>query len=389
MIIPTPVNASHPITIIGSGLAAYTVIREIRKINTEVPIVLITREPGYFYSKPMLSTAFASKKTASQLIMTPIEKMASSLGITIHPNTTVTHIDPLDKKISSSSGDFYYSKLVLALCADQMKLELGGNAADQVLFINDLEDYQKFRDRIEGKRKIGILGAGLIGCEFANDLSLGGFDVEVIDLAPQVLGRLLPPAAAQVLQDKLSALGVTWHLSTTVQAMNHQIGQLKIELTNGCTINCDAVLSAIGLKPRIQLAKECGLDTQIGIVVNLKLQTSNPDIYAIGDCAEVGGLVLPYVMPMMQAARALAPNILGGSIDVSYPAMPVAVKTPVLPTIVSPPAHKAHGNWETNVSADGVEARFKDTAGNLLGFALMGSATTQKSTLTKELPNLL
>jgi rubredoxin-NAD+ reductase len=80
--------------------------------------------------------------------MTPIEKMASSLGITIHPNTTVTHIDPLDKKISSSSGDFYYSKLVLALGADQMKLDLGGNAADQVLFINDLEDYQKFRDRI-------------------------------------------------------------------------------------------------------------------------------------------------------------------------------------------------------------------------------------------------
>jgi rubredoxin-NAD+ reductase len=149
------------------------------------------------------------------------------------------------------------------------------------------------------------------------------------------------------------------------------------------------VLSAIGLKPRIQLAKECGLDTQIGIVVNLKLQTSNPDIYAIGDCAEVGGLVLPYVMPIMQAARALAPNILGGNVNVSYPAMPVAVKTPVLPTIVSPPANKANGNWETNVSADGVEARFKDTAGNLLGFALMGLATTQKSILTKELPNLL
>jgi rubredoxin-NAD+ reductase len=389
LIIPTPVNASHPITIIGSGLAAYTVIREIRKINAEVPIVLITREPGYFYSKPMLSTAFASKKTASQLIMTPIEKMASSLGITIHPNTTVTHIDPLDKKISSSSGGFYYSKLVLALGADQMKLELGGNAADQVLFINDLEDYQTFRNRIEGKRKIGILGAGLIGCEFANDLSLGGFDVEVIDLAPQVLGRLLPPEASQVLQEKLSALGVTWHLSTTVHSMNHQIDQFKIELANGGTINCDAVLSAIGLKPRIQLAKECGLDTQIGIVVNLKLQTSNPDIYAIGDCAEVGGLVLPYVMPMMQAARALAPNILGGSININYPAMPVAIKTPVLHTIVSPPAHKANGDWETNVSADGVEARFKDTAGNLLGFALMGSATTQKSTLTKELPNLL
>jgi rubredoxin-NAD+ reductase len=387
--IPSPVPVTHPITIIGSGLAAYTVIREIRKINIEVGIVLITREPGYFYSKPMLSTAFASKKTAPQLIVTPIEKMASSLGITIHPNTTVTQIDPLDKKISSSSGDFHYSKLVLALGADQMKLDLEGNGADQVLFINDLEDYQKFRGRIEGKRKISILGAGLIGCEFANDLSLGGFDVDVIDLAPQVLGRLLPPEAAQVLQEKLSALGVTWHLSTTVHSMNHQIDQFKIELANGCTINCDTVLSAIGLKPRIQLAKECGLDTQIGIVVNLKLQTSNPDIYAIGDCAEVGGLVLPYVMPIMQAARALAPNILGGSINVSYPAMPVAIKTPVLPTIVSPPAHKANGNWETHVSADGVEARFKDTAGNLLGFVLMGSATAQKSNLTKELPNLL
>jgi len=380
---------SSTIVIIGSGLAGYTLIREIRKLDKATPITLITREPGYFYSKPMLSTALASKKEASQLITTASEGMASQLGINILAQTDVSAIDTAAQKLQTSAGPISYGKLVLALGADQIRIPLEGNAVSEVHTVNDLEDYEKFRMAIAGKKKVAILGAGLIGCEFANDLALGGYEIDVIDLAPQVLGRLLPEHAAKALQDKLSEAGVRWNFSTTVQTINRNGDALEMQLANGHSISCDVALSAVGLKPRLDLANAAEIKTGVGIQVNRHLETSSSNIYSLGDCAEVDGLVLPYVMPIMQAARALAPTLLGQVTALSYPAMPVMVKTPALPTVVSPPAKGADGQWKTTTIEGGIEARFEAPDGKLLGFALMGAATSQRATLTKELPPLL
>ena len=384
-------NTSHSsaIVIIGSGLAGYTLIREIRKLDKAIPITLITREPGYFYSKPMLSTALASKKSAAQLISTTAQSMATQLEINLLSETDVSAIDTAAQILQTNHGSIAYQKLVLALGADQIRPPLAGNAVAEVITVNDLEDYAQFQNAIEGKKRIAILGAGLIGCEFANDLVLGGYEVDVIDLAPQVLGRLLPEAAAKALQAKLSDAGVRWHFSTTAQSIDRAGDSLLISLANGNSIACDVVLSAIGLKPRVGLAKAAGIKTGAGIAVNRELQTSANNVYSLGDCAEVEGLVLPYVMPIMQAARALAPTLLGQVTTLSYPAMPVMVKTPALPTIVSPPAHGAQGEWKTAASDGGLEARFEASDGKLFGFALMGVATSQRAVLTKELPAIL
>jgi len=384
-------NQSSPsgIVIIGSGLAGYTVIRELRKIDKSTPITLVTREPGYFYSKPMLSTALASSKSAEQLISTNADGMATQLDITILGDVDVTAIDTAAQTVTTSTGSISYGKLVLGLGADQIRLPLEGNAANEVVTVNDLEDYAQFRKTIEGKKRITILGAGLIGCEFANDLVLGSYEVDVIDLAPQALGRLLPEEAAQALQAKLSEAGVRWHFGTTVQSIDRSGDSLSITLANGSIINSDAFLSAVGLRPRLDLAKAAGIATGEGITVNRQLETSAKHVYAIGDCAEVEGLVLPYVMPIMQAARALAPNLLGQATTLGYPAMPVMVKTPALPTIVSPPAKNAVGDWKINSVEGGLEARFESSDGKLLGFALLGTATAQRGALTKELPPIL
>ena len=382
-------SQSSAIVIIGSGLAGYTLVREIRKLDKAAPITVITREPGYFYSKPMLSTALASKKEAVQLVTTPADGMAAQLEISIMSETDVNAIDCAAQTIQTSKGAISYGKLVLALGADQIRIPLQGNAASEVLTVNDLEDYAKFRSAITDKKKVAILGAGLIGCEFANDLVLGGYEVDVIDLAPQVLGRLLPEAAAKDLQGKLSDAGVKWHFSTTVQTVDRNGDVLQITLANGSLISCDVVLSAVGLKPRLDLAKAAGIHTALGIAVNRELQTSVSNVYSLGDCAEVEGLVLPYVMPLMQAARALAPTLIGQPTLVNYPAMPVMVKTPALPTVVSPPAKGAEGQWKTIPIEGGIEARFESADGKLLGFALMGKATMQRGALTKELPAIL
>jgi rubredoxin-NAD+ reductase len=382
-------SSQSGIVIIGSGLAGYTVIRELRKLDKAIPITLITREPGYFYSKPMLSTALASKKTAEQLLSTNAEDMAAQLEITIIGGADVSAIDTALQTIETSQGTISYGKLVLGLGADQICLPLQGNAANEVITVNDLEEYAHFRQAIEGKKRIVILGAGLIGCEFANDLVLGSYEVDVIDLAPQALGRLLPESAAQALQSKLSEAGVRWHFTTTVQSVDRISDSLSITLANGSVITSDVFLSAVGLRPRLDLAKAAGIATATGITVDRQLETSAKNVYAIGDCAEVEGLVLPYVMPIMQAARALAPNLLGQEVALIYPAMPVMVKTPALPTIVSPPAKGTQGEWKVISVEGGLEARFESSDGKLLGFALLGSATAQRGALTKELPAIL
>ena len=382
-------SSQSGIVIIGSGLAGYTVIRELRKLDKAIPITLVTREPGYFYSKPMLSTALASKKSAEQLQTTSTEGMVTQLEITIVGDAVVSAINTVSQTIETSKGSIAYGKLVLGLGSDQIRLPLQGNAANEVITVNDLEEYAQFRQAIEGKKRITILGAGLIGCEFANDLVLGSYEVDVIDLAPQALGRLLPEAAAQALQSKLSEAGVRWHFATTVQSIDRNGDSLSIALANGSVISSDVFLSAVGLRPRLDLAKAAGILTGIGITVNRQLETSAKNVYAIGDCAEVDGLVLPYVMPIMQAARTLAPNLLGQALALTYPAMPVMVKTPALPTIVSPPAKGAAGDWKVNPMEDGLEARFESSDGKLLGFALLGAATVQRGALTKELPAIL
>jgi len=381
--------SSSAIVIIGSGLAGYTVIREIRKLDKTIPITLVTKELGYFYSKPMLSTALAGNKEASQLVSTPAEGMASQLEINILAQTEVNAINSSKQIISTSKGEVAYHKLVLALGADQICPTLQGNAAHEVFTVNDLEDYAKFREAIQGKQKVAILGAGLIGCEFANDLILGGYEVDVIDLAPHALGRLIPEEVASNLQGKLSAAGVRWHFNTTVQSIDRVHQQLSITLANGTVISSDVALSAVGLKPRLDLAKAAGINTGIGIQVNRELETNLPHVYALGDCAEVEGLVLPYVMPIMQAARALAVTLTGQRTALTYPAMPVMVKTPALATIVSPPAKDAIGEWKNKPIEGGLEARFESADGKLLGFVLMGTATAQRSTLTKDLPAIL
>jgi rubredoxin-NAD+ reductase len=380
---------SQPIAIIGSGLAGYTVIRELRKMDKDAPITLITREPGYFYSKPMLSTGFANSKLAEQLISSSSDAMAEQLNLRVLGNTDVHSIDAQAQLLHTSNGEVAYSKLVLALGADQIQLQLKGTAADAVMTVNDLEDYARFREAIEGRKRVAILGAGLIGCEFANDLTLGGYSVDVIDLAPHALGRLLPEAAATALEEKLSAAGVRWHFATTAQSIDVAGDAIQITLANGSVIETDVVLSAVGLRPRIQLARDAGIKTGLGIEVNRQLQTNLDSIYAIGDCAETEGLVLPYVMPIMQAARALAPVLLGQAATLQYPAMPVMVKTPAYPIVVSPPAKGAEGQWNVVEVEGGMQCRFESPDGQLLGFALLGAATAERATLVKLLPPVL
>lgn len=380
---------SAPIIIVGSGLAGYSVARGLRRLDAAVPMVLITADGGEFYSKPMLSEAFAAGKTPESLPNSSAEQMAAQVKAIVRPRTQVTAIEPEAGRVRVGEEALEYSSLVLALGAEQIRLPLAGDAASQVLTVNDLDDYTRLRATLAGKTAVAIIGAGLIGCEFAHDLRGAGYQVDVIDIASQPLPRLLPPQGAALLREKMAALGVNWHFGTSVQSVDSDGSALKVTLTDGTVLPADIVLSAVGLRPKLGLARAAGLATQRGIVVNRYLETSTPGIYALGDCAEVEGLVLPYIMPITHASRALAATLAGKRTAVTYPAMPVLVKTPACPTIVSPPDNGATGEWQIVEEPDSVRSLFVEPAGRLLGFALNGKATAERQKLAQQLPPVL
>jgi rubredoxin-NAD+ reductase len=375
----------NPIVIVGTGLAGYTTAREFRKLDKDAPLVIVSGDDGWFYSKPALSNALAAKKTPAAIPVSSAAQMAAQLDATVRPRARVTGIEA-DRRLVRIGGEgLAYSKLVLALGAEQVRLPLQGDASGRVLTVNDLDDYATFRAAIEGSRSVAIIGAGLIGCEFANDLAGAGHAVDVIDIAPHPLGRLLPPQAGDFIKRRLETAGVAWHLGTSVAAINAKEGRLRLALADGATIVSDVVLSAVGLTPRIEMARAAGLAVNRGIVVDRHLRTSSPDIYALGDCAEVAGQVLPFVMPIMHASRALASTLAGKPLAVAYPAMPVVVKTPACPTVVCPPPTGSTGAWQVTADEQGTKALYVSAANQLLGFALSGSATVERAALAQQL----
>jgi rubredoxin-NAD+ reductase len=164
---------------------------------------------------------------------------------------------------------------------------------------------------------------------------------------------------------------------------------LRLTLDDGTHFEADLVLSAIGLRSRTALAAQAGLEVGRGIRVGRALHTSDSHIHAVGDCAEVEGLVLPFVQPLLAQVKALSASLTGTPTRVAYPAMPVVVKTPASPLVVLPPASGAAGNWHVEGEADGMRALFHGPDGALLGFALTGKRTGERMSLAAQVPAML
>jgi len=378
-----------PVVIIGTGLAGYNVAREFRKLDSETPLLLITADDGRSYSKPMLSTGFGKNKDADGLSMAEPGAMAEQLKAEVRTHTRITGIDPGHKRLWIGEEAVAYRDLVLAWGAETVRVPVEGDASELIFPINDLEDYARFRTAAAGKRRVLLLGAGLIGCEFANDLILGGYEIDRVAPCEQVMPTLLHPAAAAAVQAGLEGLGARFHLGPVLNRLQRTADGLEAHLSDGEVVACDLVVSAIGLRPRIDLAAAAGLQTNRGIMVDRHLKTSHANIYALGDCAEVDGLNLLYVMPLMTCARALAQTLAGNATAVSYGPMPVTVKTPVCPLVVSPPPRGTEGVWSVEGQGADIKALCRDASGRLLGYALTGNAVMEKLALNKELPPLL
>ena len=392
---------SQSLIIVGAGLAGWTTAREFRKLDTTMPVFLVTADSGDFYAKPSLSNAFAQGRLPAQLVSTPAAKMAETLNVTLLAHTRVEAIDTAAQTLSVRNAGglqtLAFSSLVLATGAQAIRVPVQGDAADAVMSINSLDDFAAFHARLQAgaqtpgrpQRQVLIMGAGLIGCEFANDLAQAGMRVRVVDPGPRPLAALLPPEASAALQSALEALGVQFDFECTVRAVDQAAGQLQVTLATGESVPADAVLSAVGLRADTALAQAAGLLVDRAIVVNTFLQTSAAHIYALGDCAQYAsapsllsmhGSTLPYVMPIMSAARALAATLAGTPTALAFALMPVSVKTPALPLVVAAAQTGLAGHWAA--AGEGIW-HWLDDAGQPRGFVLAGAQTSQRMAQAK------
>ena len=380
---------SYPVIIIGTGLAGYSTAKEFRKLDPDTPLIIISSDTGYAYSKPMLSNALAKKQKPEELPMADSLKMSETLGATITVNCTVESIDTNNKTIEFNGEAIRYRSLVLAVGANQRKLPFTGDATDEIYSINDLDEYSRFRTALNNARTIAVIGAGLIGTEFANDLAASGFEVDVIEPFPHPLGRLVPPEVGNRVQQAITALGVRWHFGCTCSEVWQTKSGYRMKLSDQTELESDIVLSAVGLEPRIKLAESAGISVNHGIKVDRHLQTSADDVYALGDCMEIEGLVLPYIMPIMHASRALGKTLTGEATTLTYPVMPVAVKTPAHPVVVSPDVSGTEGSWSVEGDEDGIKAIFSSNSGDALGFVLTGGKVKERLPMSKIVPPVL
>jgi rubredoxin-NAD+ reductase len=374
-----------PIVILGAGHAASSLAREIRRHDKNAGITLITRDSGDSYYKPNLSKALAMGKTPAQLVLKTRPEQETALNISVQPEQRVTAINPATQSLSLATGEnIEYAALVFATGAESRRLALAGNASDAVLHVNDLDEYRRFVERSQAAKKVLIMGAGLVGCEFANDLHSQGITSLLVDPAAYPLATLLPNALGEALEKGLSQIGCQQFYSNHVTELNtHKYGY-QAKLANGEVVTADLVLSAAGLSVDTTLAETGGIECGRGIRVNSQLATNQPNIYALGDCAEINGQLRPFIAPILPSVKALAQSLLGNPSRIDFGPMPVTVKTPCCPTVACPPNAKVEGEWQINGEAGDLIARHFSN-GQLTGFACTGKATAEAKTLQAEL----
>lgn len=443
-IAPLSNTQPQPVIIIGSGMAGYTLARELRKLTTSLPIVMVCQDSGDSYAKPTLSNAYAQNKLADSIANASAAKMAETLNLTLLNFHQVTDINAAEQVIEvrslvneASQTTLAYRDLVLATGAHSRLLPNLAVNHQTIFAVNHLDEYKSFQQRLNTLKsqksapvKVAIIGAGLIGCEFANDLIGQNTDnqtadiaVAVFDKAARPLAQQLPSEAGIMLQDALTQSGVVFYLGTDITSITTNIDTsdnatvtISFDKDNQSqTFEADIVLIAIGLVANTDLAASANIaiassqhinpaithlprTVQQGIKVDAYLATSAEHIYAIGDCANVMGSYMPYVMPLMNQAKALAKTLADPNMaptKVAYPAMPVAIKTPSLPLVVLPVSGQYSDDqlyWQTTPTTDGIvmTAHPKDNSNSILGFVLAGKeAAKQRLTLTKQVADWL
>lgn len=380
------VSNQADVLIIGAGYAGWQAAESIREQLPDSEITLLTACDGTVYPKPAISMALSQGRTAEDLKEASAEEKAAQLDIGVKTRTKVMSINTKRKKVMTTTGSFSYDKLILATGARAVLPKIEGDAGHEVLAINDLNAYRKFRNALEGKNSVTIIGGGLIATEMAEDLATQDIKVDLIVRGNHLMRQILPSSIADTLEDKMKQKNIQLHFDTQITQMDTAENGYQLTTAEGSHIDTQMVLSAIGLQPNIDIAKKAKLETNKGICINQYCQTSDPDIYSLGDCSESNGVIQAYLEPIRRQAKTIAAHMSGDQSQEFLILPPlVKTKTPSLSIMLSPPLNMEQGEWEVTLQAgNDQKILFKDHD-KISGFALSGELASSANQLYQQL----
>lgn len=300
------------LVVVGNGMAGIRTLEELLKLVPGMyDITVFGAEPYPNYNRILLSPVLAGEQDFDDIVLNPLSWYADN-GITLHLGKQVTRIDRARRRVLAADGtEAAYDRLLLATGSLPFILPIPGKDLKGVIGYRDIDDTRTMIEAAKVKRRAVVIGGGLLGLEAANGLMLRGMEVTVVHLAGWLLERQLDPVAGAMLQASLEARGLQFRLDTSTSAIvGNEAGEVAaVRFSNGDEIPADLVVMAAGIRPNTALAQEAGIHCNRGIVVNDSLQTYDPRVYAVGECASHRGVAYGLVAPLFEQARVCANHL--------------------------------------------------------------------------------
>jgi nitrite reductase (NADH) large subunit len=303
---------SEPLVIVGNGMAAARLVDELAKVALgRYAIAVIGAEPRLAYSRVLLSSVLAGETASHEIELKPADWWRDR-GVTVKYNCLATEIDVDRRELKIANDEsIEFSKLILATGSTPLRLNVPGADLLGVHTFRDTRDVDLLLTLAGQKKRVVVVGGGLLGLEAAYGLAKAGAPVTLIHLMDRLMERQLDAPAAALLKSLVERKGIKIRLNANTARIIGETRVEGVELVDGRRIEAEAVIFAAGIRPNVALAREAGISVNRGVVVDDHLETSAPDVFALGECAEHRGICYGLVEPAYEQARVLAGHLAG------------------------------------------------------------------------------
>jgi len=298
------------LVVIGNGMAAMRTVEELLQHTPDAyDITVFGAEPRGNYNRILLSPLLAGETDREQIMLNSLQWYRDK-GIALHAGDPVVSIDRRQKRVISAAGVVAgYDRLLLATGSDPVRLKVKGQDLPGVFYFRSLDDVEGMLQQAGEAREAVVIGGGLLGLEAASGLAKQGLSVTVVHIRDRVMDKQLDAEAAGFLRRSMEARGIRFQLAARTEAFEGEGRVQRLRLENGTVLPADMVVIAAGITPRTELARNCGLHCDRGILVDDTLQTYDPAIYAVGECVQHRGTTYGLVAPLWEQARVCAAHL--------------------------------------------------------------------------------
>ncbi|WP_426447863.1 nitrite reductase large subunit NirB [Paenibacillus sp. S-38] len=300
------------LVLIGNGMAGVWAVEQLLKLApNQYEVTVFGSEPHPNYNRILLSSVLAGDAKIDDIVINDWNWYKEN-GITLHAGHTVTKIDTERKSVSTATGiTAEYDDLILATGSLPFMLPLPGADKEGVIAFRDINDCNTMIETAKNYKKAIVIGGGLLGLEAARGLLNLNMDVSVVHIFKDLMERQLDQTASQMLRKELEKQGMNFLLEKNTDSILGKKRVTGVKFKDGSVVEADLVVMAVGIKPNVQLAKDSGLEVNRGIVVNDYLETSIPNVYSVGECAEHRGIAYGLVAPLYEQGNELAKRLAG------------------------------------------------------------------------------